>query len=94
MGKTVWKRVKTSGDVAGSGIKPAPQKGRGAARQGNKRAPQRAGGGKAHGPVPRSLEYPINNKQRLLALKIMLSAKLFEDKLIFVDSEELEYPKT
>ena len=24
----------------------------------------------------------------------MLSAKLFEDKLIFVDSEELEYPKT
>ena len=27
-------------------------------------------------------------------MKIMLSAKLFEDKLIFVDSEELEYPKT
>ena len=24
----------------------------------------------------------------------MLSAKLFEDKLVFVDSEELEYPKT
>jgi len=27
-------------------------------------------------------------------MKIMLSAKLFEDRLIFVDSEELEYPKT
>ena len=61
-GKTVWKRVKTPGDTAGSGIKPAPQKGRGAARTGNKRAPQRAGGGKVHGPVPRSLEFPINNK--------------------------------
>ena len=24
----------------------------------------------------------------------MLSAKLFEDRLIFIDSEELEYPKT
>jgi ribosomal protein L4 len=31
---------------------------------------------------------------RLLALKIMLSAKLFEDRIIFVDSEELAYPKT
>ena len=44
--------------------------------------------------MPRSLEFPINNKQRLLALKVMLSAKLFEDRLIFVDTEELEYPKT
>jgi len=40
------------GDVAGSGRKPVPQKGRGASRQGNKRAPQRKGGGKAMGPVP------------------------------------------
>ena len=93
-GKFTWKRVKTSGDVAGSGKKPTQQKGRGRARQGNKRAPQRKGGGKAHGPVPRSLEFPINNKQRLLALKIMLTAKLFEDRLIFVDTEQLEYPKT
>ena len=31
-GKSIWKRVKTLGDVAGSGKKPAPQKGRGAAR--------------------------------------------------------------
>ena len=44
--------------------------------------------------MPRSLDFPVNNKQRLLALKVMLSAKLFEDRLIFVDSEELEYPKT
>jgi len=31
-GKSIWKRVKTIGDVAGSGIKPFPQKGRGASR--------------------------------------------------------------
>lgn len=80
--------------VAGSGIKPTPQKGQGRSRQGNKRAPQRKGGGVTHGPVPRALGFPINNKLRLLALKTLLSAKLFEDRLIFIDSEAIEYPKT
>jgi len=93
-GKTVMKRVKTLGDTAGSGKKPAPQKGRGAARIGNLRAPQRRGGGKAHGTVPRSLEFPINCKKRLLACKTMLSARLFEDRMIFINSEELEHAKT
>lgn len=32
LGKSVWKRVKTSGDTAGSGKKPTPQKGSGNAR--------------------------------------------------------------
>jgi large subunit ribosomal protein L4 len=90
----ILKKAKGFGDVAGSGKKPVPQKGRGAARQGNKRAPQRKGGGVAHGPVPRCLGFPINNKVRLLAIKTMLSAKLFEERLVFIDSEELEYPKT
>lgn len=80
--------------VQGSGIKPTPQKGRGASRQGNKRAPQRKGGGVSHGPVPRCVGFPINNKLRLLALKTLLSAKLFEQRLIFIDSEAIEYPKT
>ncbi len=90
----ILKKTKDFGDVAGSGKKPFPQKGRGASRQGNKRAPQRKGGGVTHGPVPRCLGFPINLKMRLLALKTLLSAKLFEDKLIFIDSESLEYPKT
>ena len=90
----ILKKTKDFGDVAGSGKKPFPQKGRGASRQGNKRAPQRKGGGVTHGPVPRCLGFPINNKLRLLALKTMLSAKLYEEKLIFIDSEAIEYPKT
>jgi large subunit ribosomal protein L4 len=90
----ILKKTKDFGDVAGSGKKPFPQKGRGDSRQGNKRAPQRKGGGVTHGPVPRCLGFPINNKLRLLALKTMLSAKLYEDKLIFIDSEAIEYPKT
>lgn len=31
---------------------------------------------------------------RVLALKTLLSAKLFEEKLIFIDTEVLDYPKT
>lgn len=48
----------------------------------------------AHGPVPRCLGFPVNHKLKLLALKTLLSAKLYEDKLIFIDSESLEFPKT
>jgi large subunit ribosomal protein L4 len=86
--------AKTKGDVAGSGKKPAPQKGRGKARVGNKRAPQRAGGGAAHGPVPRDLTQKINGKLRVKALQIMLSAKLYEDRLVIVDSESMDFGKT
>lgn len=90
----ILKKTKDFGDVAGSGKKPTAQKGGGRARQGNRRAPQRRGGGVAHGPVPRCLGFPLNQKTRLLALKTMLSAKLFEEKLIIIDSETLAYPKT
>jgi large subunit ribosomal protein L4 len=83
----ILKKTKDFGDVAGSGKKPTPQKGGGRSRQGNRRAPQRAGGGIAHGPVPRCLGFPLNSKTRLLALKCMLSAKLYEDRLIVIDSE-------
>lgn len=92
--KKIWKHAKTKGDVAGTGKKPAPQKGRGMARIGNRRAPHRSGGGVAHGPVPRDLSYPVNLKQRLQALKIMLSVKLYEDKLVFLEGTDLEFPKT
>ena len=46
-------KVKTRGEVRGGGKKPYRQKGTGRARQGSTRAPQFAGGGVVHGPVPR-----------------------------------------
>lgn len=73
--------------VAGSGKKPAPQKGRGKARIGNKRSPLMKKGGKIHGPVPRDLSIDIPWKVWLLAIKTMLSVKLYEDKLIIMNSE-------
>ncbi len=70
------------------------QKGSGKARQGDKRAPHLNKGGKAHGPVPRDFSFPINEKIRLLALKTILSARLYEEKIILIDSEQLEHAKT
>lgn len=93
-GKVTTKFVKRVGDVAGSGAKPRPQKGSGRARQGNKRSPINRGGGKAHGPVPRELTISLPKKKRTKALKAALSAKLFEDKVLFVDSEKVSTHKS
>src|SRR5690606_35200495 len=46
-------KTKTRAAVRGGGKKPYRQKGTGRARQGSIRAPQYAGGGVVHGPVPR-----------------------------------------
>ncbi|CDW91502.1 50s ribosomal protein l4 [Stylonychia lemnae] len=93
-GRRTYKTVKTRGDVSGSGMKMRPQKKSGRARQGDKRAPHLKKGGKPHGSVPMDYTFPINEKLRLLALKTILSARLYEDKLVLIDNEKLEYPKT
>lgn len=38
--------------------------------------------------------YPINEKIRLYALKSLLSARLYEEKIILINSEGIDYPKT
>lgn len=51
-------------------------------------------GGKAHGRVPRDFSFPINEKMRLMALKSLLSAKVFEEKIILIESESIPFAKT
>jgi large subunit ribosomal protein L4 len=65
--------VKSRGDVRGGGRKPYRQKGTGRARQGSIRAPQFAGGGVVHGPVPRSYEQKTPKKMKAAALRGALS---------------------
>jgi len=65
--------VKSRGDVRGGGRKPYRQKGTGRARQGSIRAPQFAGGGIVHGPVPRSYEQKTPKKMKAAALRGALS---------------------
>jgi large subunit ribosomal protein L4 len=65
--------VKTRGQVRGGGKKPYRQKGTGRARQGSLRAPQYAGGGTVHGPVPRTYEQRTPKKMKAAALRGALS---------------------
>jgi len=65
--------TKTRGQVRGGGKKPYRQKGTGRARQGSIRAPQFAGGGTVHGPVPRSYEQRTPKKMKAAALRGALS---------------------
>jgi large subunit ribosomal protein L4 len=66
-------KVKTRGEVAGGGRKPYKQKGTGRARQGSIRAPQFAGGGVVHGPVPRDYSQRTPKKMKAAALRGALS---------------------
>jgi large subunit ribosomal protein L4 len=66
-------KTKTRGEVAGGGKKPYKQKGTGRARQGSLRAPQFAGGGVVHGPVPRDYRQRTPKKMKAAALRGALS---------------------
>jgi large subunit ribosomal protein L4 len=68
--------AKTRGQVRGGGRKPYRQKGTGRARQGSLRAPQYAGGGVSHGPVPRSYVQRTPKKMKAAALRGALSDRL------------------
>jgi large subunit ribosomal protein L4 len=66
-------KTKTRGEVSGGGRKPYRQKGTGRARQGSTRAPQFAGGGVVHGPVPRDYSQKTPKKMKAAALRGALS---------------------
>ena len=86
--------TKTRAEVRGGGKKPWRQKGTGRARQGSIRAPQWIKGGIALGPKPRSYKYRVNKKEKQLAIKSILSAKVLDNELTVVDKFEVKEPKT
>ena len=86
--------TKTRAEVSGGGKKPWRQKGTGRARQGSIRAPQWIKGGIALGPKPRSYRYRVNRKERILAMKSVLSSRVLEKQLTVVDKLELKEIKT
>ena len=84
--------TKTRGMVSGGGRKPYRQKGTGRARQGSLRAPQYAGGGIVHGPVPRSYVQRTPKKMKAAALRGALSDRASHGRLSvvseFVEGEQ------
>ncbi|XP_059659337.1 uncharacterized protein LOC132306112 isoform X2 [Cornus florida] len=86
--------TKTISEVSGTGKKPWRQKGTGRARHGTLRGPQFRGGATKHGPKPRSHAFKLNKKVRRLGLKIALSARAAEGKLIVFEDLEVPTHKT
>ena len=84
----------TRAEVRGGGRKPYKQKGTGRARQGSIRTPLRPGGGIVFGPKPRTYNLAMNRKERRLALRTALMARI-DDVIVVKDfGAALEAPKT
>lgn len=87
--------TKGRGDVRGGGKKPWKQKGTGRARHGSSRSPIWVGGGVSHGPTnEKDYSVKINKKVRAKALAVVLSKKLTDGEVVFVDSLAITTPKT
>lgn len=79
-------KTKTRAEVRGGGKKPWKQKGTGRARQGSLRAPQFAGGGVVHGPVPRDYSQRTPKKMKAAALRGALSDRARNGRIHVVSS--------
>lgn len=87
--------TKDRGEVRGGGKKPWKQKGTGRARHGSSRSPIWVGGGVTHGPLAeKNYKRKISKSMRAQALFSVLSKKLKDNEIIFVDSLSLSKIKT
>lgn len=87
-------KTKGISEISGTTKKPFKQKGTGNARQGSLRSPHMRGGAVIFGPVVRDHAHKIQKKVRVLALKMALSLKVAEKKLIALDNLNLSSHKT
>ncbi len=86
--------TKTRGEVSGGGKKPWQQKGTGRARHGSTRSPIWVGGGIAHGPRnEKKYDRKINKKAKTKALYTILSQKMRDGEILFLNSLTFGAPK-
>ena len=88
------KAQKNRAAVRGGGAKPWRQKGTGRARAGTIRSPIWVGGGRTFAAKPRDFSQKVNKKMYRAALRSVLSELIRQDRLVVVESLELEAPKT
>lgn len=87
--------TKTRGEVRGGGKKPWKQKGTGRARHGSTRSPIWRHGGVTHGPRnDKNFVRAVPKKMKTKALYTLLSRKLKEGEIFFVNSLKLGQSKT
>lgn len=87
--------TKDRSEVRGGGKKPWRQKGTGRARHGSIRSPIWVGGGVTGGPRnEKNFDRKVSKKMRVRALYTILSQKLRDKEVFFLDSIKLIEPKT
>ncbi|OGI68212.1 50S ribosomal protein L4 [Candidatus Nomurabacteria bacterium RIFCSPHIGHO2_01_FULL_42_15] len=87
--------TKDRGEVRGGGRKPWKQKGTGQARHGSSRSPIWVGGGVTHGPLAeKNYKRKISKNMRAQALFSVLSKKLKDGEILFVDTLAMPSIKT
>lgn len=93
--RTPVAHTKNRGEVSGGGKKPWQQKGTGRARHGSIRSPIWVKGGVSHGPRnDKDFSSKINKKMKAKALYTILSRKLKQGEVLFVNDLSLKAPKT
>jgi large subunit ribosomal protein L4 len=93
-GRAGTKRQKSRAEVRGGGKKPWNQKGGGRARAGSIRSPIWVGGGRTFAARPRDYSQKVNRKMYQGAMRAMLSELARLERLVVVESLQLEAPKT
>jgi large subunit ribosomal protein L4 len=88
------KKQKTRSEVSGGGAKPWRQKGTGRARAGTIRSPIWRSGGTTFAARPRDHSQKVNKKMYQGALRSIFSELARQERLVVVDSFELDAPKT
>ena len=85
---------KTRSEVAGGGKKPWRQKGTGRARAGTIRSPIWRSGGVTFAARPQDHSQKVNRKMYRAALQSIMSELARQNRLVVVESMDLEAPKT
>jgi len=88
------KAQKTRAEVRGGGSKPWRQKGTGRARAGTIRSPLWRKGGVVFAAKPRSFKQKVNKKMYQGAMRSILSELIRQERLMIVDSFQLDSNKT
>jgi len=88
------KAQKNRAAARGGGAKPWRQKGTGRARAGTIRSPIWVGGGRTFAAKPRDHSQKVNKKMYRAALRSVLSELIRQDRLVVVESLEIDAPKS